>query len=53
MQDPEFLAEAQTVRLGVSPMTGEGVQKLVGHVSDLSPTPLEKVRAVYPTPGGN
>jgi tripartite-type tricarboxylate transporter receptor subunit TctC len=53
MQDPEFLAEAQTVRLGVSPMTGEGVQKLVGHVSDLSPALLEKVRAVYPTPGGN
>jgi tripartite-type tricarboxylate transporter receptor subunit TctC len=53
MKDPEFLAEAQRVRLGVSPMTGDEVQKLVAQVSDLSPALLDKVRAVYPTAGAN
>jgi tripartite-type tricarboxylate transporter receptor subunit TctC len=53
MKDPEFLAEAQKIRLGVTPMTGEEVQKLVGQVSSLSPALLEKVRAVYPAAGAN
>jgi tripartite-type tricarboxylate transporter receptor subunit TctC len=51
MKDPDFLAEAQKVRLTVSPMTGEEVQKLVAEVSDLSPAMTDKIRAVYPTPG--
>jgi tripartite-type tricarboxylate transporter receptor subunit TctC len=53
MKDPEFLAEAQKIRLGVSPMTGDEVQKLVGQVSSLTPALLERVRAVYPAPGAN
>jgi tripartite-type tricarboxylate transporter receptor subunit TctC len=53
MKDPEFLAEAATIRLGVQPMTGEEVQKLVGEVSNLSPALLERVRAVYPASGAN
>jgi tripartite-type tricarboxylate transporter receptor subunit TctC len=48
MKDPELLAEATRIRLGVSPMTGEEVQKLVAQVSSLSPALLEKVRAAYP-----
>ncbi|HLH97050.1 MAG TPA: tripartite tricarboxylate transporter substrate-binding protein [Xanthobacteraceae bacterium] len=51
MQDPEFLAEAATARLGVAPMTGEEVQKLVAEVSNLSPDLLARVRAVYPAAG--
>jgi tripartite-type tricarboxylate transporter receptor subunit TctC len=51
MKDPEFLAEAQRFRLGVTPMTGEELQKLVSQVSGLSPALLEKVRAAYPASG--
>jgi tripartite-type tricarboxylate transporter receptor subunit TctC len=53
MQDPEFLAEAERIRLGVTPMRGEEVQKLVAQVSGLSPALLERVRAVYPAAGAN
>jgi tripartite-type tricarboxylate transporter receptor subunit TctC len=53
MRDPEFLAEAERLRLGVTPMNGEEVQKLVAQVSGLSPALLERVRAVYPAAGAN
>jgi tripartite-type tricarboxylate transporter receptor subunit TctC len=53
MKDPEFLAEATRIRLGVSPMSGEELQKLVTEVSSLSPALLERVRAVYPAAGAN
>jgi tripartite-type tricarboxylate transporter receptor subunit TctC len=49
MKDPELLAEAQKIKVGVSPMAGEDLQKLVAEVSNLSPTLLEKVRAAYTT----
>ena len=47
MKDPELLAESKKMNIGVGPMTGEDLQKLVVHVSDLSPAMLEKVRAAY------
>jgi tripartite-type tricarboxylate transporter receptor subunit TctC len=47
MTDPELLSEAQKMRVAVSPMTGEDLQKLVAEVSNLSPELLEKVRAAY------
>ena len=53
MKDPDFLAEAQRLRLGVSPLAGEELQKLVAQVSNLSPALLERVRAVYPAAGAN
>jgi tripartite-type tricarboxylate transporter receptor subunit TctC len=53
IRDPEFLAEAERLRLGVTPMRGEEVQKLVAQVSGLSPALLERVRAVYPAAGAN
>lgn len=53
MKDPDFLAEASRLRLGVNPMTGEEVQKLIAQVSNLSPALLEKVRAAYPATGAN
>jgi tripartite-type tricarboxylate transporter receptor subunit TctC len=49
MKDPELLAEADRIKVGVSPMTGEELQKLVADVSNLSPALLEKVRAAYTT----
>ncbi len=53
MKDPDFLAEAERIRLGVSPLPGEELQKLVAQVSNLPPALLDKVRAVYPTAGAN
>jgi tripartite-type tricarboxylate transporter receptor subunit TctC len=51
VKDPEFLAEAEKIRLGVSPMTGDELQKLVAQVSGLTPALLDKVRAAYPSTG--
>jgi tripartite-type tricarboxylate transporter receptor subunit TctC len=53
MRDPELLAEAQKIKVGVSPMAGEALQKRVVEVSDLSPALLEKVRAAYTIPRTN
>jgi tripartite-type tricarboxylate transporter receptor subunit TctC len=53
VKDPEFLAEAEKIRLGVSPMTGDELQKLVAQVSGLTPALLDKVRAAYPATGAN
>ncbi len=47
MKDPELLAEARKINVGVNPITGEDLQKLVAGVSDLPPALLEKVRAAY------
>ncbi len=49
MTDADFLADVEKTRLGVSPLTGEELQKLVAEVSNLSPALLEKVRAAYTT----
>ncbi len=49
MKDPELLAEAQKMKLGVGPMTGEELQKMVAELSNLKPDMLEKVRHAYTT----
>ena len=51
--DPELLAEAEKIHVGVSPMTGEELQTLVAEVSNLPPGLLEKVRAAYTPPRAN
>jgi tripartite-type tricarboxylate transporter receptor subunit TctC len=47
MKDADLLSEAEKMRVGVSPLPGEELQKLVAEVSNLSPELLEKVRAAY------
>ena len=47
MKDPELLAEAQRINVGVSPLAGEELQRLVAEVSELPPALLDKVRAAY------
>ncbi len=47
MKDPDFLAEAERLKLSVNPLNGEELQKLVAEVSNLPPDLVEKVRAVY------
>ena len=47
MKDPELLADAQRINVGVSPLAGEDLQRLVAEVSQLPPALLDKVRAAY------
>jgi tripartite-type tricarboxylate transporter receptor subunit TctC len=47
MKDPQFLADVAKTSLGISPLTGEELQKLVADVGNLSPGLLAKVRAAY------
>jgi tripartite-type tricarboxylate transporter receptor subunit TctC len=46
--DPAFLADVKSQRLELDPMTGEDLQKLVREVGTVSPTILDKVKAIYP-----
>jgi len=47
MADPEFKADVTKVRVGLDPMKGEDLQKLVAKVSNLPPDLTEKVRKIY------
>ena len=47
MIDPDFVRDLEAVGVGVNPMRGEDLQKLVIEVSNLTPELVEKVRAVY------
>jgi tripartite-type tricarboxylate transporter receptor subunit TctC len=53
VRDPELLADAEKIHVGVSPMTGEELQTLVAEISNLPPGLLEKVRAAYTPPRAN
>ncbi len=50
MKDPDFHADVERTRLGINPITGEELQKLVAEVSDLPPALIDKVRAAYTSP---
>jgi tripartite-type tricarboxylate transporter receptor subunit TctC len=47
MKDPDFLAEAERLKLTVNPLNGSDLQNLVAEVSNLPPDLVEKVRTVY------
>ena len=47
MEDPEFKADVDKVRVSLEPMKGEELQKLVSDVSNLPADLTERVRAVY------
>lgn len=47
MADPEFKADIAKVRVGLDPLDGEELQKLVAEVSDLPADLTEKVKKVY------
>ncbi len=47
MQDPEFKADVEKMRVGLHPLKGEDLQKLVAQVSDLPADITEQVRTVY------
>jgi tripartite-type tricarboxylate transporter receptor subunit TctC len=47
MKDPEFIADANKLKLTLGAMTGEELQETVGEVSALQGELLEKVKAAY------
>jgi tripartite-type tricarboxylate transporter receptor subunit TctC len=47
MTDPEFLAEADSEGIGISPLAGERLQKLVAEVADLSPELTAAAKDAY------
>jgi tripartite-type tricarboxylate transporter receptor subunit TctC len=51
MRDPAFLAEAEQMKIDVSPMAGEEVQALIAQVHHTTPTDVvERVRAIMEAP---
>ncbi len=51
MADPAFTGDLARLSMGMGPMKGEDLQKLVTEVSNMSPELLEKVRKAYPEEG--
>ncbi len=51
MQDKAFAADLERLSMGLDPMKGEDVQKLVQDVANITPELLEKVRKAYPEEG--
>ena len=47
MADPAFKADLDKVRVGIGPMKGEDLQKLVAQVADLPADLTEKLKLVY------
>jgi tripartite-type tricarboxylate transporter receptor subunit TctC len=47
MQDPDFKADVEKMRVSLAPMKGEDLQSLVSKVSDLPADVTEMVRKVY------
>jgi tripartite-type tricarboxylate transporter receptor subunit TctC len=48
VKDPEFIAEAQKLRVELGPLSGEELQKIVESVQDLSPALVDKLKSMYP-----
>jgi tripartite-type tricarboxylate transporter receptor subunit TctC len=48
VRDPEFIAEAQKLRVELGPLSGEELQKIVESVQDLPPDLVDKLKSMYP-----
>ncbi|MCC6887582.1 MAG: hypothetical protein IT536_03525 [Hyphomicrobiales bacterium] len=48
VKDPVFQAELKAQRVELGPMPGEELQKLVAEVGTVSPSIIDKVKAIYP-----
>lgn len=51
MVDKAFVGDLEKMSMGLAPMKGEDVQKLVQDVANITPELLEKVRKAYPEEG--
>ena len=48
VKDPDFLSEANRLRIEIDPLTGVELQKIVHEVQSIPPDVIEKVKAIYP-----
>jgi tripartite-type tricarboxylate transporter receptor subunit TctC len=48
VRDPEFIAEAQKLRVELGPLSGQELQKIVESVQDLPPDLVDKLKSMYP-----
>ncbi|MEA2902797.1 MAG: hypothetical protein QOI12_184 [Alphaproteobacteria bacterium] len=48
VKDPEYLAEAQRLRIELDPLPGVELQKIIEEVQSMPPEVVEKVKAIYP-----
>jgi tripartite-type tricarboxylate transporter receptor subunit TctC len=48
VRDPDFLAEAEKLRVEVDPLPGMELQKIVLETQGIPPDVIEKVKAIYP-----
>ena len=48
VKDPDYIADAQRLRIGLNPLSGEKVQDLINEVEQLPAGVVEKVKAIYP-----
>jgi tripartite-type tricarboxylate transporter receptor subunit TctC len=48
IKDPEYVAEMKASKIEIGEMRGEELQQLVDEVGSVSPSILEKVKAIYP-----
>jgi tripartite-type tricarboxylate transporter receptor subunit TctC len=47
MRDPEFLAEAKKMRLAITPLDGEAVNKVIAEMYATPKPVVERVRAIF------
>jgi tripartite-type tricarboxylate transporter receptor subunit TctC len=48
VKDPDFLAEATSLRIEIDPLTGVELQKIVNEAQSIPADIAEKVKAIYP-----
>ncbi len=48
VKDPEFIADAQKLRVELGPLPGTELQQIVAEVAGMSPDIVAKVKAIYP-----
>jgi tripartite-type tricarboxylate transporter receptor subunit TctC len=48
VKDPEFIADAQKLKVELGPLPGTELQKIVAEVAGMAPDVVAKVKAIYP-----
>jgi tripartite-type tricarboxylate transporter receptor subunit TctC len=48
VKDPEYIADAEKLRIGLNPLRGEELQNIVADVESLPPDVAKKVKVIYP-----
>ena len=48
VKDPEFIADAQKLRVELGPLPGAELQQIVAEVAGMAPDIIAKVKAIYP-----